>query len=300
MNKRNITNLALLIFILIAAGLAILDSMDEEQNNKPAITALKQADVVNITIKRQGKKDIHIEKKNNKWRLISPYNTPTNQFRMDTLLRLVETLPQSTYPLKETAPYGLDTPLLEVVFNKGLPNTVSIKFGNSDPLKMRRYVAVNKKLHLTNDTYFYALNSTATDYINHKLLADDFEITQLRLPELKLKLENNNWRVIPEPENFSVDSVNELISEWKNAQAVDVSPINTKIQLSNKQTVSLYSKDATKLTFYILRNDKEFILVDKLKGLQYSFPEEKQSLLLSLPVPASAESEPTSSPEQKK
>ena len=299
MNKRNITNLALLVFILVVAGLAILDSTDEEENKKPAITTLKQADVVNITVKRRGKKDIYLEKKNNQWRLISPYNTATNQFRMDTLLRLVETLPQSTYPLKETAPYGLDTPLLEVVFNKDLPDTVSIKFGNSDPLKMRRYVAVNKKLHLTNDTYFYALNSTATDYINHKLLADDFKITQLELPKLKLVLENNNWRAIPEPENFSVDSVNELISEWNNAQAVDVSPINTKAQFSNKQTVSLYSKDATRLTFYILRNDKEFFLVDKLKGLQYSFPKEKQKLLLNLPDPVTAESEPTSPTIQK-
>ncbi len=300
MNKRNITNLGLFLFILIAASFAILDSTSKDENKKPAITSLKQADVVNITVKRQGKTDIYIEKRNNKWRLISPYNTPTNQFRIDTLLRLVETLPQSTYPLKETAPYGLDTPTLEVVFNKGLPNTVAIKFGNSDPLKMRRYVAVNKKLHLTTDTYFYALNSVATDYIDHKLLDSDFEITRLDLPELKLKLENNNWRAIPEPENFSVDNVNELISEWKNAQAVDISPINTKAHFSYEQTISLYSKDATKLTFYILKNDKEFVLVDKLKGLQYSFPKEKREQLLNFPDLASVESETTSSPPQKK
>ncbi len=300
MNKRNITNLGLFIFILIAAGLAILDSTDKEKNKKPAITTLKQADVVNITIKRQGKTDIDIEKKNNKWRLISPYNTPTNQFRMDTLLRLVETLPQATYPLKETIPYGLDTPILEVVFNKDLSNTVTIKFGNSDPIKMRRYVAVNKKLYLTNDTYFYALNSVATDYIDHKLLADDFEITRLDLPELKLKLVNNNWRATPKPDNFSVDSVNELISEWKNAQAIDISPIKTNVSFSSAQTISLYSKEATKLTFYILKNNKEFVLADKLKGLQYSLPNEKREPLLNLSEPAAMESEPTLLPIQKK
>jgi len=297
MNKRNITNLGLLVFILAAASIAIFDSGDKEKNNTIAITSLKQKDVSNITIKRQNKVNIQLEKKNNKWRLISPYNTQTNQFRIDTLLRLVETLPQSTYPLKETTPYGLDTPKLEVIFNKGKSNAVTIIFGSSDPIKMRRYVAVNNKLHLTNDTYFYALNSVATDYINHKLLDDDFVITQLDLPELKLKIENDRWQATPTPKDFSVDSVNELISEWKNAQAINIDPINTKAPFSRMQTISLYSKSATKLTFYILKNDKAFILVDKLKGLQYSFSKERQKLLLTLPEPA-IESEPTAAPQQ--
>ncbi len=300
MNKRNITNLALFLFILIATSFAVLDSTNKDKDKKPAITSLKQADIINITVKRQNKKEIYLEKLNTKWRLISPYNVPANQFRMDTLLRLVETLPQSTYPLKETTPYGLDTPILEVIFNKGMPNTTTIKFGNSEPLKMHRYIAVNKKLHLTTDTYFYALNSVATDYIDQKLLDSDFKIVQIDLPQLKLKLENNNWQAIPEPENFSVDSVNELISEWKNVQAVDISPINIKENFLYEQTISLYSKDATKLTFYILKNDKEFILVNKLKGLQYSFPKEKQKLLLNLPVLDSVESETISSDTQKK
>ena len=218
---------------------------------------------------------------------------------MDTLLRLVETLPQSTYPLKETAPYGLDKPTLEVTFNKGKPNAVVIKFGNSDPLKMRRYIAVNNKLYLTNDTYFYALNSVATDYISRKLLADDFEIIQLDLPELKLKIIDDSWRATPTPENFSVDSVNELISEWKNAQAIDISPINKKIPFAHEQTISLYSTEATKLTFYILKNDDEFILVDKLKGLQYNFAEENRNKLLNLQDPT-VEPEASPSPTQKR
>ena len=285
MNKRNTINIALFIFILIAAGLAFFDDSDNKKNIKQAITSLKQTDVVNITIKRQNKKEIYLEKINNQWRLVSPYNTPTNEFRIDTLLRLVETLPQSSYPLKQTAPYGLDKPVLEVLFNKGLDNSVLIKFGNSEPIKLRRYVAVGDKLYLTNDTYFYALNSVATDYISHKLLEDNFKITQLDLPGLQLKIENGNWKATPEPENFSVDSVNELISEWKNAQAIDISPIDTSKPFISSQVISLSSKDATRLTFYILKNDKEFVLIDKLKGLQYSFPKEKEKQLLSLPEP---------------
>jgi len=293
MNKRNIINISLLAFILIAAGLAALDSSNDNENKKVAITPLKQADIVNITIKRLDKKDIYIEKKHNKWRLISPYQTSTNQFRMDTLLRLVETLPQSTYPLKETAPYGLDKPSLEVIFNSGETNSVSIKFGRSDPLKMRRYIAVKDKLHLANDTYFYALNSVATDYINHKLLDDDFKIIRLDLPKLKLKIIDDRWQATPSPKDFSVDSVNELINEWKHAQAINIDPIKTKIRFSSANTISLYSKDATKLTFHILNNDKEFILVNKLKGLQYSFPKEKEKTLLNL-IALPTESEPES------
>ncbi len=287
MNKRNVINLGLLVFILIAVGFALLDSPDNKQSKKTPITSLKQADIVNITIKRQGKTDIYLEKQHNKWRLIKPYNTPTNPFRMDTLLRLVKTLPQATYPLKATTPYGLDKPKLEVIFNKGKDNTISIKFGDSEPIKRHRYIAVKNKLYLTNDTYFYALNSVATDYISHKLLADNFKITRLDLPKLKLKLDNNIWKVTPTPKDFSVDSVNELISEWENAQTIDINPINKKTSIST-QTISLYSSEATKLIFYIANNDKEFVLVDKLKGLQYSLPKEKQKQLFTLPVPVTA------------
>lgn len=289
MNTRNLTNLALLIFIIIAASLAIFDSNDKA--TKQAITSLQQKDIVNITIKRSGKKDIYLEKKHNAWRLKRPYNTATNQFRMDTLLRLIETLPQSTYPLKNTAQYGLNKPKLEVTFNNGESNSVTIKFGDSEPIKMRRYIAVGDKLHITNDTYFYALNSIATDYINHKLLPDDIKIVQLDLPDLKLKIEDNVWNVTPNPKDFSADQVNELIAEWTNAQAIDIKPFEVKADFPSKQVIKIYGEDASTLTFYILKNEKEFILVDKLKGLKYSFPNEKQLQFLNLPTLPATEDE---------
>lgn len=287
MNSRNLTNIALLIFIVIAASFALFDTNDKEK--KQAITSLQQNDIVNITVKRSGKKDIYLEKKHSSWRLIRPYNTATNQFRMDTLLRLVETIPQSTYPLKNVAQYGLHEPKLEVEFNTGLANAVSIKFGDSDPIKMRRYVAVSDKLHLTNDTYFYALNSVATDYINHKLLPDNFKVIQLDLPDLKLKIEDDVWKVTPTPKNFSVDLVNELITEWTNAQATDIKPFEETANFSRMQVIKIYGTDATTLTFYILKDEKEFILIDKLKGLKYSFPKEKQQQLLKFPQPPASE-----------
>jgi len=285
MNKRNTLNLGLFVFILIVAAIAFFDDGDSEKNKKPAITKLKQTDVINITVRREGKQTIYLEKQHGQWNLIRPYNTPTNQFRMDTLLRLVETIPQSSYPLKEKQKFGLNTPKLEVLFNHGHDNAVSISFGDSEPIKMRRYVAVNDTLHITNDTYFYALNSVATDYINHKLLPEGFEISQLELPDLKLQFEQNNWKVTPQPEQFSMDDVNEFISEWKNVQAIDIKPFNSKIKTSVKNTIKIFGENATTLTFYILRDKDEFVLVDKLKGLQYSFPNEKQVQLIKWPEP---------------
>jgi len=286
-NTRNIINLVLLVFIIIAASIVRLDTGDE--NKKSAITSLLQNDVLNITVRRAGKKDIYLEKNHTKWRIKRPYNAATNQFRMDTLLRLVQTIPQSTYPLKNIAQYGLAEPKLVVEFNNGLANAVSIKFGDSDPIKMRRYVAVNDKLYLTNDTYFYALNSIATDYISNKLLPDDFKIIQLDLPELKLKIENDKWKVTPTQKDFSVDLVNELISEWQNAQAMDIKPYELDTGISPSQTIKIYGKDASTLTFYILKDNEEFVFVNKLMGLKYSFPKEKQQQLLSWPKPPVSE-----------
>ena len=200
------------------------------------------------------------------------------------MLRLLETIPQSTYPLTNPEKYGLSTNKLEVIFNKGEKNTVSIRFGDSDPLKMRRYLAVDNKLYLTNDTYFYALNSIATDYISNKLLPDDFKIVEFDLPNLKLKIKNERWEITPTSTDFSEDNVSELITEWENLKTTAIKAINSKTDFSRKKVVKIYNDNATTLTFYIARNDKEFILIDKLKGIQYSFPKEQEEKLLNLPV----------------
>jgi len=288
MNKRNILNLGLIVFIAIAASIGFFDKPDTIED-KPSITSLTQADVKSIRIKRLDKKDIVIKKIHNKWQLTEPYNTATNQFRIDTLLRLVETIPKSSYPLKNSENYGLGTPKLVVQFNQGESNQVDIKFGDSEPIKMRRYIAVGNKLHITNDTYFYALNSVATDYINHKLLPDDISISRLVLPELKIEFKDEAWQVKPAQKDFSVDSVNELISEWKNLISINIQPFKLKIKSSAKNTIKIFSKNASTYTYTIIKNDDEFILVDSLKGLQYTFPKEKESQLLKFPVLATKE-----------
>jgi len=288
MDKRNAVNLGLFTFIVIVAITLWLGSNKQSEMTR-AITSLTQDDIQSIIIKRADKESIHLKKQHGQWRLTRPYNTATNQFRMDTLLRLVETIPQSSYPLKNLHKYGLEAPKLEVIFNKDSATETAIKFGNSDPIKLRRYIAIADKLYLTNDTYFYALNSVATDYIDLKLLPKDFQISQLHLPQLKLAVKDNKWTVSPQPENFSMDSVNELISDWQTIQAIDIKPFKSKAAFNSKQTIKIVGTDASTYTFNIMKKKDELILIDRLKGLQYHFPIDKTETLLSLPVPAQSE-----------
>ena len=288
MNKRNAVNLGLLVFIAIAAITLWLET-NKQPEMIQAITSLTQNDIQSIIIKRADKRSIHLKKQHGQWRLTRPYNTATNQFRMDTLLRLVETIPQSSYPLKNLHKYGLKAPNLEIIFNQNSATETTIKFGDSDPIKLRRYIAVTDKLYLTNDTYFYALNSVATDYIDLKLLPKDFQVSQLHLPQLKLEVKDDKWTVSPQPENFSMDSVNELISEWQTIQAIDIKPFKSKTAFNSKQTIKIVGKDASTYTFNILKKEDALILIDRLKGLQYHFPTDKKETLLSFPIPAQSE-----------
>jgi len=281
MNKRNQLNLGLFLFILLLGGLAYFDTVEDEIQNE-SISNLSQQDIQDITIKRSNKADIFLQKKYNKWRLVKPYNTDVNQFRLDTLLRLVETRAHSSYPLSNSERYGLDTPKLEVQFNKNTNKAISIKFGDSEPIRSRRYISVNDTLYLTNDTYFYALNSVATDYINPKILPTDFAIKGLELPNLTLEIKDQRWHATPKPENFSVDNINELISEWQTAQASKIEPFTLNLNSMSSKRITLFSKDASTITLHLLINTEAFILVDQLKGLQYTLPIEKKDLLLTL------------------
>lgn len=280
MNSRNLVNLALLVFVVVAAILIITDSGKEEKKPTIPLTSLKKDAINHITVIRSGKPDIEFAIQNNLWYMLKPYNLPAKSFRIDSLLRLAETPSNARYQLTDAKRYKLDKPQLKVIFNKNL----TINFGGSEPLNMQRYVGIGNVLHLITDTQFHALNSDVVDFLDMHPLPSNAKIQKIVLPNMRIELTDGKWQIIPQAENTSADAVAELVTEWQNVQAMEITSLPPSTP--TKADIQIILADtATQLQFHIVRKKNEFALIRQDLGLQYVFNKEKEKALLTLPEP---------------
>lgn len=284
MSSRNILNLVLFVVIAVLIAVVVYEPGKEV---KPVIklTDLNRTAVTKITITRIGAKQIVLEKKDNKWKMLEPYAMPANETEAESLTEMVMAPSQAQYPLKDQdpKPYGLDSPRVSIVFN----DKEKLEFGGTEPLKHQRYVRHNDTLHVITDRFYYNLSRPATDFVDHALLPAQPTITKLVMPKLTLALLEEKWQAEPAIKDLSRDQVNELLDNWKSANATELSEYKPA---AVKEQVQLYIKDSEKpLVFDVIHEEHAVSLGRADLGLQYKFTEEVGKTLLQLPPKLEAE-----------
>lgn len=284
MSSRNILNLVLLAVIAVLIAVVVYEpGKDVKPNIK--LTDLNRTAITKITITRIGTSQIVLEKKDNKWQMQEPYAMPANETQVESLTEMVAAPSQAQYPLKDQdlKPYGLDSPRVTVVFN----DKDKLEFGGTEPLNHQRYVRHNDTLHVITDRFYYNLGRPATDFVDHALLPAIPTITKLVLPRLTLSLQDEKWQAEPAVKDLSRDQVNELLDNWKSANATELVEYKPA---AAKEQVQLFSKDSEKpLVFDVIHAEHAISLGRADLGLQYKFTEEIGKALLQLPPKIEAE-----------
>lgn len=284
MSTRNLINLLLLVVVAVLIAVVVYEPGKQV---KPAIklTELQRTAVDKIAINRLGTPAIVLEKHDTKWQMLEPYAMPANQTEADSLTEIVSAPSLAQYPLKDQdlKPYGLDQPRVTIVFNA----KDKLEFGGNEPLNHQRYVRVGDTLHVITDRFYYNLSRPATDYVEHALLVEKPVITKLVLPNLTLAEHDGKWEAVPAIKDLSRDQVNELLDNWKSANATELleyKPAHVKEQ------VQVFIKDSDKpLVFDVIREEHAIALGRADLGLQYKFMEEIGKGLLQLPPKISAD-----------
>lgn len=295
MSSRNILNLILLVVIAVLVAVVIYEP-GKEAKPEIKVTGLQRTTISKISVTRIGSKPIVLEKKDNKWQMLEPYHMPANEAETESLTELATAPSLAQFPVKEQElkPYGLDTPRVSVTFN----DKEKLEFGGTEPLKHLRYVRYNDTLHVITDRFYYNLSRPATDFVDHALLPGKPTITKLVLPKLTLTSAEEKWQAQPAIKDLSRDQVNELLDNWKAANATELLEYKP---VAVKEQVQLYHKDSDKpLVFDVIREEHAISLGRADLGLQYKFTEEIGKGLLQLPPKIQAEMPTVDKPEDAK
>lgn len=282
-SKRNLLNLVLLGVVIVLVSVVALEPGKTPEKEKAKLTALNKAAVSKIHIKRMGKKDIQFEKVDNVWQMTSPYQLPANDFRIDSILRLVETESHSQHDLTKLnkRDFKLDKPEVVVTYN----DSVSVLFGGNEPLDHRRYLQIENTLHLVSDTVYYHVSGKPTALVSLQLLPENAAIKAIQLPDRKLELKDGRWQIENEPEEMASDAVTQLLNEWKLVQALDILEATDK---PGKEQIKIFIESQEKpIVFSIVKRKPDFVLLRQDKGVQYQLTEDSAERLLQL-----AKSEP--------
>lgn len=217
MRSRTLINIVLLVVVVLLGSYVYITSEQEtESTASTRLTQLPADEVTQISI-RHNQRQLELSKINDRWQMLQPVNIEANSFRIDTLLKLLNTVSHAAYPVAglELSKYGLSSAGTSISFND-----VTIEFGITNPMNNYRYVRVGDTVHLIDDHFYPLLSSQTGTLVARELIAGDAVIEKLVLPELTLyKDENKRWQSSGDTEP---DAISETLHHWKNSQAFGV------------------------------------------------------------------------------
>ena len=278
MNRRNLLNLGLLILIVALTLLAIYEpGREPPPAAKPKLTSLKKEDVSTIRIERHDAESIVLVKSDKGWVMTEPLKAEVNNYRIESILRLVETDSLGGYASagRELGTFGLEQPRVHVHFNDDL----TLAFGGNTPLDHRRYILMGDTIHLISDSYYYQLIGGFTTFIDSALLRPDARLVGLQLSNITLKLVEGRWQVDPEPENYSADQATTLIDAWHHASAIEVKKYDSA---EGEDILLQLAGDDEPLRFVLTARTPELILARPDLGIQYHLADYAVTDLLTL------------------
>ena len=162
--KKNI----ILAFIVIGlAYIAIQKPQFSDEPTKNKISTVNIDTIKNITIISADQAAIKFVKKDKSWfLLINNEEVPALKSKMNHLFQLLntESLDNFTASGEQLKQFKLLNPRLQVKYDN-----LTIAFGDSEPLKHRRYIFTHKKVHLIQNVFYHLLLQPENTYIKTEI-----------------------------------------------------------------------------------------------------------------------------------
>ena len=262
-----------MFLLLLAIGLGVFLFVDETDQNEIKKLSNVSSDSIDQIYIHHNQREIILKKSDQQWWLIKPVKIPANQFRIKTLLNLLNTdsIAQYNTDNLDLEKYDLKKAETSISFN----NT-KIEFGIINSLNNLRYVKINNELHLTNDHFYPLLSSQIGTLVARELFPATTRINKLVLPDHTLaRDENNLWK---STDNISSDAITEAIYQWTHKQAFAV---HDYVERKSLGEIQAYLEEMeTPVSFNITDIDPWLIIARPDVRLEYHFNIEDYDSLL--------------------
>lgn len=260
-------------------ALLFVDSKESTQESFN-LSTLKESKINSIEITRLTGDALKFIKETNQWRMVSPYKVRANNFYIESLLQITHAKSSSQFTISknDNNKFKLNPPQASLKLNEQL-----FLFGTNEQLNLNRYISTNNKLYLIPDRYFYILNSYTTGFIDHALIGKNEIITGLTLAKYDLALKNGKWQLKPASKNITADDIVQLISEWNNSQAIEITKPNEIDKTSIDYSIKLTLKNNPVPVIFDISLKENFYLFTRpdLK-LQYKLNHDMANRLLKI------------------
>lgn len=269
--------------LLLAIGLGIVVFWDRGRDQAdPAmpLTELDPQEVSRIRVEAPERTPVELEKDGDTWKLVSPFRLPANGVRARALADAAAARSRGRFPESdlELEEFGLDPPRVKLQLND-----LDLLFGDTDPLKGRRYVLVDGTVHLIADTFFHHLTAAPPAFVHLAPLGPDPQITALTLLDAELRRSEGEWTVSHQGPAISADALTVVVEAWRRAQAFSVKRWQDEQESMGAVAVSL-DPDET-IAFQVARAEGAVLLQRADLGIQYHLPPAVGERLLRLRAP---------------
>ncbi len=255
MSRRLFINLLLFLCVI---GLAIFLGRYEDKEiveQEVTLTDIHPDSIHRIHIERRDLDDIIFQKQDDHWTMQSPFNLPANPSRIKVMLKLLQAHSYDRFsaPDNDLTPYMLAVPAVSIMLND-----TRIAFGDINPLEEKlRYVLVKDTVHIINDSLFHQLQTSATFFLNPKLIPLDATIKSIHLPEL----------TIDNIDNGKVSGAHhQIINAWKQVESISVRKYE-EIEAIDSIKIELGTGEL--IEFIIVSDRPGLILARPERGIQY-------------------------------
>ena len=272
MSKKNLLNFTLLVFVIFLASVIYLS--EEENSALRKLTDIDLNNITSINIRHQKNNTILIKQNNNQWQITQPVNIAANNFRIQSILKLLKTPVHNQYSLDEidTKTIGLEQPQTTVQFDK-----LTIEFGITNPATDLRYVKLNNHVYTIEDVYYPLINSHFGTLVSLNLLPDDSDIRKLILVNQTISKDDSGlWS---SNSDISADNIIKTIQHWQQDQAFAVHEYMPRKEL---EKVFIYLQNQQQpITYTITDTDPWLIIARPDIGLEYHLDIEAYNHLIS-------------------
>ena len=259
MSKINILNLVLAIIVIT---LAIVIYYSEEPSTQ--LDRLTDLDVTSISsINIQHNKNLaSLIKKAKQWEFTQPISVAANDFRINSLLKLLNAPVHNQYSIDEVnlADTGLKESATKISFDGQ-----EITFGIDNAATGLRYILLNNFVYTIEDVYYPLISSNFSTLVTLNLLPNDSHIKKLILKNQTIT--KNLMGFWQSNLDMTADNINKAIDDWKHAQAFGV---HEHIKREELGEVFIYLENEQEpITFIIADADPWLILARPELGLEY-------------------------------
>jgi hypothetical protein len=206
------------------------DTTEASADAQPKILALQEADISKFDLKKNGAEQVGLERNSaGKWRIASPTSLAADENAVSSLLGTFSSLNSQRLVEEKAsnlAPYGLDTPKLEVDFTKKDNKTQKLLLGDDSPAGNGAYAKLDGDPRVfTIPTYDKtSIDKSANDLRDKRLLTiDSDKISQVELVSKKQEMvfgrNKDEWQIVkPKPLRVDGSEVDDLVRALTDAK----------------------------------------------------------------------------------